>query len=535
MQIIANCAGNVLGIPVMDGAMIGLDSHGPGIGLKAGEMFAGYTILRLLGCGGMGDVYLAQHPRLPRREALKILDNEVSADEDYRRRFIREADVASALWHPNIVRVNDRGEFDGKLWISMDFVDGTDAASLLRNRFPAGMPGEQVAAIIGAIASALDYAHQHHQVMHRDVSPANILIAQPETDVWRILLADFGIARNIGETSGLTVTNMAIGTFPYAAPEQLAGEPIDGRADQYALAATAYHLLTGSTLFPHTNPAVVISRHLTATPPALAQTRPMLAAFDPVFAVALAKDPTDRFARCADFADALARAAHSLEHPIASASTMPQPLANRPLRNTAVPPADTGKQQRRSRWRVFAAASTVIVLAGVGASGYPFDTVSTPGPPAPSPTLAVPREPAAGPPTVAAASPRDTAEYPPAPATAPPPAAPAGKVTPPTAFIAPGSVQAPPSPRQPAPAPQRPTPGPDQTFLGLVSQIPGVIVTDPATAAATGRAVCTDLQNGASPDDAVAATVNNNSGLTPAQAAAGVNAAITAYCPQHLG
>ncbi|EUA00881.1 serine/threonine-kinase pknF domain protein [Mycobacterium kansasii 732] len=325
----------------------------------------------------MGEVYLAQHPRLPRREALKILGIEVSADADYRRRFIREADVASALWHPNIVRVNDRGEFAGKLWISMDFVDGTDAASLLRNRFPAGMPADQVATIISAIASALDYAHQHHKVMHRDVSPANILLAEPEAAAQRILLGDFGIARNIGETSGLTATNMTIGTFPYAAPEQLTGEPIDGRADQYALAATAYHLLTGSPLFPHTNPAVVISRHLTTPPPALAQIHPLLAAFDPVLAVALAKDPADRFACCTDFADAFAHAARRVEHPIASASTMPRPLASRPLNNMAVA-ADAGKRQRRSRWRLFAAASSVVAVTAVGASGYSFDTDSTP-------------------------------------------------------------------------------------------------------------------------------------------------------------
>ena len=104
------------------------------VSVTVGETFAGYTILRLLGSGGMGEVYLAQHPRLPRRDALKILANDVSADEDYRQRFVREADLAAELWHPNIVRVNDRGDFNGQLWIAMDFVDGTDAARLLRDR-----------------------------------------------------------------------------------------------------------------------------------------------------------------------------------------------------------------------------------------------------------------------------------------------------------------------------------------------------------------------------------------------------------------
>src|SRR5262249_14724135 len=135
--------------------------------LAMGATFAGYTILRLLGSGGMGEVYLAQHPRLPRREALKILGNDVSADDDYRKRFIREADLAAALWHPHIVGVPDRGEFNGQLWISMDFVDGTDAASLLRDCYPAGMPADEVATVIAPVASALDYAHQRG-LLHRD-------------------------------------------------------------------------------------------------------------------------------------------------------------------------------------------------------------------------------------------------------------------------------------------------------------------------------------------------------------------------------
>jgi serine/threonine protein kinase, bacterial len=346
--------------------------------LATGATFAGYTILRLLGTGGMGEVYLAQHPRLPRRDALKILGSHVSADDDYRRRFISEADLAAALWHPNIVRVNDRGEFNGRLWISMDFVDGTDAASLLRDRYPVGMPADQVATIIAAIASALDYAHQH-DLLHRDVKPANILLSKPGDGDQRILLGDFGIARTTGDTCGLTATNMTIGTFPYAAPEQLTGEPMDGRADQYALAATAYHLLTGSPLFPHTNPAVVISHHLSAPPPTLAKTRPKLTGFDPVLAVALAKGPADRFARCTDFARAFAEAAHSGGHASASASTRPAPLASRPPESTAVPSARAAaaKQQRRRRWRIFAAASTVIALTAVGAIGYTIENNDT--------------------------------------------------------------------------------------------------------------------------------------------------------------
>ena len=353
--------------------------------LNSGEIFAGFRIVGLLGSGGMGEVYLAQHPRLPRHDALKILGTDVSVDEEYRQRFIREADLAATLWHPNIVRVNDRGEFNGQLWISMDYVEGTDAASLMQDRYPAGMPADEVAAIVAAIASALDYAHQRG-LLHRDVKPGNILLASPENGEQRTLLSDFGIARNIGDVSGLTATNMTMGTLPYAAPEQLMDEQMDGRADQYALAATAYHLLTGSPLFPQSNPAVVISRHLNTPPPTLADTHPALAALDPVLAPALAKDPADRFARCTDFARSFADAVQPADRGAAWAPTMRSPVASRPPARTAVPPlqADTGQKRRRHRI-LLGAALAVVVLVAVGVIGHmnqpKHNTASTPSPP----------------------------------------------------------------------------------------------------------------------------------------------------------
>jgi serine/threonine-protein kinase len=273
--------------------------------LAEGATFAGYTILRLLGAGGMGEVYLAQHPRLPRNDALKVLPASVSNDAEYRARFEREADIAATLWHPNIVGVHDRGEVDGQLWIAMDYVDGTDAAELLRS-YPNGLSQREVLNIVAAVADALDYAHQRH-LLHRDVKPANILIARLENGEQRIMLADFGIARWQNESSGLTQTNMTVGTVSYAAPEQLMGRNLDGRADQYALAATAYHLLTGSPPFQHSNPAVVISQHLTAAPPRLGDRRPELANLDPALGKAMSKDPAERYERCADFARALGR------------------------------------------------------------------------------------------------------------------------------------------------------------------------------------------------------------------------------------
>jgi serine/threonine-protein kinase len=144
------------------------------------------------------------------------------------------ADLASKLWHPHIVSVHDRGEYDDQLWIAMDYVDGFDAARLLTSRYPAGMPFDQVRRIVTAMASAVDYAHKQG-LLHRDVKPANIMLTHVDDDYdreHRILLTDFGIARNVDEVSGLTLTNMTIGTVAYSAPEQLMGEEVDGRADQ---------------------------------------------------------------------------------------------------------------------------------------------------------------------------------------------------------------------------------------------------------------------------------------------------------------
>ena len=275
--------------------------------LANGDVFAGYQILRPLGFGGMGEVYLVQHPRLPRHDALKILPAEMSSDAEFRGRFNREAELAAALYHPHIVGIHDRGEHAGQLWISMDYIDGPDAGRLLRERYPSGMPPREVAEIVEAVADALDYAHSRG-LLHRDIKPPNILLTNPERGRRRILLADFGIARNTAENSGLTDTNVTLGTVNYAAPEQLMGVAVDGRADQYGLAGTAYTLLTGTPLFADSNPAVVIGRHLNAAPPRLADRWPDLAALDPVLAKALSKNPNDRYASCAEFANALRRA-----------------------------------------------------------------------------------------------------------------------------------------------------------------------------------------------------------------------------------
>jgi serine/threonine-protein kinase len=176
----------------------------------------------------------------------------------------------------------------------------------LQERYRKGMPPDDVVRIIVAVADALDYAHQR-QLLHRDVKPANILLAELDSGGWRAMLADFGIARRVDDSTSLTQTNMAVGTVAYAAPEQLMGLTLDGRADQYSLAATAFELLTGTHLYLDPNPAVVISQHVSAPPPEIAERKPELSGLGPVLSKALAKSPDDRYDTCMDFANALAR------------------------------------------------------------------------------------------------------------------------------------------------------------------------------------------------------------------------------------
>ncbi|OSC42363.1 serine/threonine-protein kinase [Mycobacterium decipiens] len=257
--------------------------------LASGATFAGYTVVRMLGSSGTGEVYLVQQPGFPGWQALKVLSPAIAADGEFRRRFQQETEVAARLYHPHILEVHDRGEFDGQLWIAMDYVHGIDAIQLMADRFPAVLPVGEVLAIVTAVAAALDYGHQRG-LLHRDVSPANIVLTTAGAGQQRILLADFGIASQPGSSHG------AIATYP--APELLAGDHIDGRADQYALAVTAMHLLAGAPPVDHPHTGL-------AQPPKLSVLRPDLVRLDGVFSRALAAEPGERFGSCREFAEAV--------------------------------------------------------------------------------------------------------------------------------------------------------------------------------------------------------------------------------------
>ena len=385
-------------------------------GLAPGSRVAGYLIEELVGVGGMASVFRARDVGLGRLVALKLL----TGDEAIRQRFAGEALAAAAVDHPNIIPVYAAGEADGYQYIAMRFVVGEDLYALARRE--GGLSARRTAAFISPVASALDAAHEAGLV-HRDVKPANILVDARPGRPEHVYLSDFGVARHVRSVGSLTVPGQFLGTPDYAAPEQASGQPVDGRADQYALACVAYELLSGSVPFRRDEPVLVLYAHVSAPPPRLSAARPDLpAAADAVLAKAMDKLPERRYDSCADFADALREALgfepydpQRRRHPPA------------PSRVPAASPAPAGQ-------------------------GIPTQTLTMPEP-------ATPRFPASQPPA------------PQAPAPQAPVGQPSGGV--PTQALAPPPLTPPPltpPPPAPRPAPSVPgAPGAAQTWTAVVT------------------------------------------------------------------
>jgi len=269
--------------------------------LAPGTVVAGYRIEALLGRGAMAEVYRAQDETLGSVVALKLLDRLSAADDRFRQRFERESTIAASLEHPNVVPVLATGEDDDHLYLAMELIDGSDLRRLLRENGRLE-PGRAIA-LIEQFAGALDTAHKAGLV-HRDVKPGNILVAGD-----RAYICDFGLARHVSSVSSLTGDRGFVGTIDYVPPEQIEGGTVDGRADVYSLGCVLYECLAGSRPFERDSELSVVFAHLNEPPPKITDVRPDLpAAFDDVFAVALAKDPDDRYSTCGEFADA-ARAA----------------------------------------------------------------------------------------------------------------------------------------------------------------------------------------------------------------------------------
>src|ERR1700722_17361012 len=304
--------------------------------LSVGTEISGYRIEAVLGSGGMGTVYRAAHPSLPRSDALKILSAELSATPDFRTRFIREADLAATLDHPNIVAVYNRGETDeGQLWIAMQYVQGSDADKEVSGR---GMDPARAVHIIGEVAKALDYAHRR-KLLHRDVKPANFLLAPNDE---RVLLADFGIARALDDATGLTATGVVMASVAYAAPESMAGLPVDHRADIYSLGCSLYRMLTGATPFAGSGGLTAIAAaHVSQPPPRLTDRNPALpAAIDDVIAKAMAKEPDQRYQSAGELGRAAADALDTdVTSPVRPQGLPTAPWSSRPPQPPPTQPA----------------------------------------------------------------------------------------------------------------------------------------------------------------------------------------------------
>ncbi|UGT90410.1 serine/threonine-protein kinase PknD [Mycobacterium ostraviense] len=267
---------------------------------RTGARFGPYELRRLLGRGGMGEVYEAEDTRKRRVVALKLISPEFSGDPVFRARMQREADAAGRLTEPHVVPIHDYGEIDGKLFLEMRLVDGTDLATLLKRSGP--LSPARAVVIVRQIAAALDAAHTTG-VTHRDVKPENILI----TDDDFAYLVDFGIARAATDP-GLTRAGIAMGTYSYMAPERFTGDEVTYRADIYSLACVLNECLTGSPPYPTDSIERAVGAHLTQPAPQPSRLRPgqVPQAFDAVIAKGMAKNPVERYRSAGE----LAAAAH---------------------------------------------------------------------------------------------------------------------------------------------------------------------------------------------------------------------------------
>jgi serine/threonine protein kinase len=265
--------------------------------LAPGTDFAGLRIAGVAGRGSMATVYRATDGE-GRELALKVLAAALTADGEFRYRFEREARAVAAIRHPHIVRVYGGGAHEGRLFVTMRYVVGDDLA----RRLTAGpLAVAEAAELISQVAAALDAAHALG-IVHRDVKPANVLL---EGDPPHAYLTDFGLMKDIRSTTPMTIAGTFIGTCDYAAPEQLLGLPVDGRADVYALGCMLYEMVTGEVPFPRDSAAATMFAHVELPPPPVAAAP----AFDAVIARAMAKPAADRYPTAGELARAAVAAA----------------------------------------------------------------------------------------------------------------------------------------------------------------------------------------------------------------------------------
>jgi len=271
---------------------------------EIGEQLAGYKIGAIAGRGGMGVLFRAEHLHLGRIVALKVLTADLAGNRSFRQRFVREAQTAARLDHPNIVPVFDAGEAASLLYIAMKYIDGVDLGHVLDAE--ERLSPQRTVDLLVDIADALDVAHGAGLV-HRDVKPGNVLV-----DNVRSYLTDFGLTKRIASRTALTAAGRTVGTAAYLAPEQIRGQDVDARTDIYAFGCVLYECVTGEVPFTRDTDMAVLWAHLEQDPePPSQRVAELPKALDPVFAQALAKRKEDRFTSCGELMKALAEATDS--------------------------------------------------------------------------------------------------------------------------------------------------------------------------------------------------------------------------------
>ncbi|OBF79639.1 serine/threonine protein kinase [Mycobacterium sp. 852002-51163_SCH5372311] len=332
---------------------------------RVGTQFGPYKLQRLLGRGGMGEVYAAYDTVKDRTVALKLMSQHFSSDDVFRRRMQREAHTAGRLQEPHIVPIHDYGEIDGQLFIDMRYVDGNDVAALIRREGPLAPP--RAVAIIEQVAAALDAAHRAG-VIHRDIKPENILLTGEDF----AYLADFGIAAAFTDKN-VTKTGTAVGSWCYMAPERFDDGEITYRADIYALTCVLYECLTGVPPYSSENLPALMAAHLTRPIPRPSQQNPSVpSGFDDVIARGMAKEPTERY----ESAGTLAKAAHEalsatdqhradtlLEHTRQFAPPPSGPMPMMPPQLPLPPQAwAPPRPSQRKPWLLVGAAAVVVAV-----------------------------------------------------------------------------------------------------------------------------------------------------------------------------
>jgi hypothetical protein len=265
--------------------------------LSTGSVLGDFRVEDEVGRGGMGVVYRAVQISLGRPVALKVIAGTLSDNVAFRDRFVRESRLTASLDHPNVIPVFAAGEADGVLYIAMRFVEGTDLRSLIAAE--GRLEPLRAAGVVAQVASALEAAHERGLV-HRDVKPANVLVAARGGGE-HVYLTDFGLTKRSASESGLTSAGEWVGTLDYVAPEQLRGDPVDGRADVYALGCVLYETLTGQVPFPREDDVAKLWAHISDTPPLATELAPEVPRrLAGVARRAMEKDPDDRFASARD-------------------------------------------------------------------------------------------------------------------------------------------------------------------------------------------------------------------------------------------